>query len=67
MHRGSDCYGLGGLLPPLGRMGPISDVVDGVLFLEASPFITARSCTSTAARSPVTVNPLARTIEYELP
>jgi NAD(P)-dependent dehydrogenase (short-subunit alcohol dehydrogenase family) len=30
----------GGRLPPLGRFGQVSDVVDGVLFLEASPFIT---------------------------
>ena len=39
MHSGG-CYGLGGSLPPLGRMGQVSDVVDGVLFLESSPFIT---------------------------
>jgi NAD(P)-dependent dehydrogenase (short-subunit alcohol dehydrogenase family) len=39
MHPGGD-HGLGGLLPPLGRMGHIGDVVDGVLFLESSPFIT---------------------------
>ena len=35
---GSDS--LGGRLPPLGRVGQVSDVVDGVLFLESSPFIT---------------------------
>jgi NAD(P)-dependent dehydrogenase (short-subunit alcohol dehydrogenase family) len=29
-----------GRLPPLGRVGQISDVVDGVLFLESSPYIT---------------------------
>ena len=29
-------------LPPLGRAGQISDVVDGVLFLESSPYITRR-------------------------
>jgi len=40
VHPGGDGYGLGGLLPPLGRVGQISDVVDGVLFLESSPFIT---------------------------
>jgi NAD(P)-dependent dehydrogenase (short-subunit alcohol dehydrogenase family) len=27
-------------LPPLGRVGQVSDVVDGILFLEASPYIT---------------------------
>jgi NAD(P)-dependent dehydrogenase (short-subunit alcohol dehydrogenase family) len=40
MQPGGDGYGPGGLLPPLGHMGQISDVVDGVLFLESSPFIT---------------------------
>jgi NAD(P)-dependent dehydrogenase (short-subunit alcohol dehydrogenase family) len=27
-------------LHPVGRVGQISDIVDGILFLEASPFIT---------------------------
>jgi NAD(P)-dependent dehydrogenase (short-subunit alcohol dehydrogenase family) len=27
-------------LPPLGRVGQISDVVDGILFLESSPYVT---------------------------
>jgi NAD(P)-dependent dehydrogenase (short-subunit alcohol dehydrogenase family) len=31
---------LGGWLPPLGRAGQVSDVIDGVLFLESSSFIT---------------------------
>ena len=31
---------LGGRLPPLGRAGQVSDVVNGVLFLESSPYIT---------------------------
>jgi NAD(P)-dependent dehydrogenase (short-subunit alcohol dehydrogenase family) len=31
---------LGDRLPPLGRVGQISDVVDGILFLESSPYIT---------------------------
>jgi NAD(P)-dependent dehydrogenase (short-subunit alcohol dehydrogenase family) len=36
-----DSYeGLGDRLPPLGRPGQVSDVVDGVLFLESSPYIT---------------------------
>jgi NAD(P)-dependent dehydrogenase (short-subunit alcohol dehydrogenase family) len=30
----------GGQLPPLGRFGQVSDVVEGVLFLESSPYIT---------------------------
>jgi NAD(P)-dependent dehydrogenase (short-subunit alcohol dehydrogenase family) len=37
----ADSYeGLGGQLPPLGRVGQVSDVVDGILFLESSPYIT---------------------------
>jgi NAD(P)-dependent dehydrogenase (short-subunit alcohol dehydrogenase family) len=31
---------LGDRLPPLGRAGQVSDVVDGILFLESSPYIT---------------------------
>jgi NAD(P)-dependent dehydrogenase (short-subunit alcohol dehydrogenase family) len=31
---------LGDQLPPLGRVGQISDVVDGILYLESSPYIT---------------------------
>jgi len=37
----ADSYeGLGDQLPPLGHVGQVSDVVNGILFLEASPFIT---------------------------
>jgi NAD(P)-dependent dehydrogenase (short-subunit alcohol dehydrogenase family) len=37
----ADSYGrLGGQLPPLGRPGQVSDVVNAILFLESSPFIT---------------------------
>jgi NAD(P)-dependent dehydrogenase (short-subunit alcohol dehydrogenase family) len=32
--------GPGGRLPPLGRAGQVSDVVDGILFLESAPYIT---------------------------
>jgi NAD(P)-dependent dehydrogenase (short-subunit alcohol dehydrogenase family) len=35
-----DPHALGGRLPPLGRAGQISDIVGGILFLEASPYIT---------------------------
>jgi NAD(P)-dependent dehydrogenase (short-subunit alcohol dehydrogenase family) len=31
---------LGAQRPPLGRAGQVSDVVDGILFLESSPYIT---------------------------
>jgi len=37
----ADSYdGLGDQLPPLGRVGQVADVVDGILFLESSPYIT---------------------------
>jgi NAD(P)-dependent dehydrogenase (short-subunit alcohol dehydrogenase family) len=37
----ADAYdGLGDQLPPLGRPGQVSDVVDAVLFLESSPYVT---------------------------
>jgi len=32
--------GRDGRLPPLGRAGLVSDVVNGILFLESSPYIT---------------------------
>jgi NAD(P)-dependent dehydrogenase (short-subunit alcohol dehydrogenase family) len=41
-------------LHPVGRIRSISDIVDGVLYLENAPFAPARSCTSAAARVPVT-------------
>ena len=40
MHPPESYEGLGDKLPPLGRVGQVSDVVDGILFLEASPYIT---------------------------
>jgi len=40
VHPADGCDGFGGRLPPLGRVGQVSDVVDGVLFLESSPYIT---------------------------
>ena len=33
----------GDRLPPLGRVGQVSDVVDGILFLESSPYITGET------------------------
>ena len=40
MHPAESYEHLGARLPPLGRVGQVSDVVDGVLFLESSPYIT---------------------------
>jgi NAD(P)-dependent dehydrogenase (short-subunit alcohol dehydrogenase family) len=40
VYLGDGAGGLGGWLSPLGRAGQVSDIVDGVLFLEASPYIT---------------------------
>ena len=39
-HPAGSYDGLAGRLPPLGRAGQVSDVVDGILFLESSPYIT---------------------------
>jgi NAD(P)-dependent dehydrogenase (short-subunit alcohol dehydrogenase family) len=40
VHPADSYQGLGDQLPPLGRVGQVSDVVDAILFLEASPYIT---------------------------
>jgi NAD(P)-dependent dehydrogenase (short-subunit alcohol dehydrogenase family) len=40
VHPGDSYEGLGDRLPPLGRVGQVSDVVDGILFLESSTYIT---------------------------
>jgi NAD(P)-dependent dehydrogenase (short-subunit alcohol dehydrogenase family) len=40
VHSPDSYENLGGRLPPLGRPGQVSDVVDGILFLESSPYIT---------------------------
>ena len=38
--RDPDAYDALGALQPIGRVGQVRDIVDGVLFLESSPFIT---------------------------
>jgi NAD(P)-dependent dehydrogenase (short-subunit alcohol dehydrogenase family) len=40
VHSPDSYDGLGDRPPPLGRPGQVSDVVDGVLFLESAPYIT---------------------------
>jgi NAD(P)-dependent dehydrogenase (short-subunit alcohol dehydrogenase family) len=40
MHPDDSYEGLGDRLPPLGRAGQVADVVDAILFLESSPYIT---------------------------
>jgi NAD(P)-dependent dehydrogenase (short-subunit alcohol dehydrogenase family) len=40
VYRAEAYEGLSDQLPPLGRIGQVSDVVAGVLFLESSPYIT---------------------------
>ena len=40
IHPADSYDGLGDRLAPLGRAGQVSDVVDGVLFLESTPYIT---------------------------
>ncbi len=40
MHPPESYAGLGSRLPPVGHVGQVSDIVNGILFLESSPFIT---------------------------
>jgi NAD(P)-dependent dehydrogenase (short-subunit alcohol dehydrogenase family) len=40
MHSPESYSSLGDRMPPLGRVGQISDVVDGILYLEAAPYVT---------------------------
>jgi NAD(P)-dependent dehydrogenase (short-subunit alcohol dehydrogenase family) len=40
MHPADSYAELGDRLPPLGRVGQVSDVVDAILFLESAPYIT---------------------------
>jgi NAD(P)-dependent dehydrogenase (short-subunit alcohol dehydrogenase family) len=39
-HPAESYAGLGERLPPVGRVGQVSDIVKAILFLESSPFIT---------------------------
>src|ERR1700728_1062558 len=40
VHPAESYSDLGTQLPPVGHMGQVRDIVDGILFLESSPFIT---------------------------
>jgi NAD(P)-dependent dehydrogenase (short-subunit alcohol dehydrogenase family) len=40
VHPVESYAGLGSQLPPVGHVGKVRDIVDGILFLESSPFIT---------------------------
>jgi NAD(P)-dependent dehydrogenase (short-subunit alcohol dehydrogenase family) len=40
VHPPESYAGLGPRLPPVGHVGQVSDIVDGVLFLESAPFVT---------------------------
>jgi NAD(P)-dependent dehydrogenase (short-subunit alcohol dehydrogenase family) len=40
MHPPESYDELGDRMPPLGRIGQISDVVEGILFLESAPYVT---------------------------
>ena len=40
LHPAESYQDLGSRFPPLGRAGQVSDVVDAILFLESSPYIT---------------------------
>jgi NAD(P)-dependent dehydrogenase (short-subunit alcohol dehydrogenase family) len=40
MHPAESYDDLGNQLPPIGRVGQVGDVVDAILFLESSPYIT---------------------------
>jgi NAD(P)-dependent dehydrogenase (short-subunit alcohol dehydrogenase family) len=40
MHPPESYADLGDRMPPLGRVGQVSDVVDGILYLESAPYVT---------------------------
>jgi NAD(P)-dependent dehydrogenase (short-subunit alcohol dehydrogenase family) len=40
MHSPESYTHLGDLLPPMGRVGQVSDIVDGILYLESAPYVT---------------------------
>jgi NAD(P)-dependent dehydrogenase (short-subunit alcohol dehydrogenase family) len=40
MHPAESYASLGARLPPVGRVGQVSDIVDAILFLESAPYVT---------------------------
>jgi NAD(P)-dependent dehydrogenase (short-subunit alcohol dehydrogenase family) len=40
VHPADSYAALGDRMPPLGRVGQISDVVEGIMFLESAPYVT---------------------------
>ena len=40
VHPAESDAGLGARLPPVGHVGQVSDIVEAMVFLESSPFIT---------------------------
>ncbi len=40
VHPAESYAGLGAQLPPVGHVGQVRDIVDGILYLESSPFVT---------------------------
>jgi NAD(P)-dependent dehydrogenase (short-subunit alcohol dehydrogenase family) len=40
MHSAESYAELGDRLPPIGRVGQVADVVNSILFLESSPYVT---------------------------
>jgi NAD(P)-dependent dehydrogenase (short-subunit alcohol dehydrogenase family) len=40
VHPAESYAGLGAQLPPVRHVGQVRDIVEGILFLESSPFIT---------------------------
>ena len=46
-----DTHDVFGGMHPLGRMGKIADIVQGMLYLENAPFVTGEFCTLKADRA----------------
>ena len=58
MHADPATYQSLAAVHPLGKIGEIGDVVDGIMYLERATFVKGRPCISTAARPPDTDIPV---------